>query len=183
MNCNVTGSIDINDSRSHTSVTETSSESRASPRNTLAYGDAGRPGRGRQRVQPLLAVLLQQLPRSEAPEASLDPRRRCLHGLLSLPHQEAADARLDLRRRFLLERLTGVLLLQERVLRLRLFLLLLVSLLYLFRLLLLLLLTRLLTTTLRRGRFLQLLAHAVAAEVRLDLRRRRVGLHLIGLLA
>lgn len=124
----------------------------------------------------LLAVLLQQLSRPEATEASLDPRRRGLNGLLSLPHQEAANTRLDLRRRLLLERLPSVLSLQQMLFRLHVLLLLLLVPL----LVLLILLLRLLTTTLRG--FLQLLPHAVPAEIGLNLRCRRVGLHRVGVL-
>lgn len=123
--------------------------------------------------QSLLAVLLQQLSRSEATEAGLDPRRRGLNGLLPLPHQEAANARLDLCRRLLLERLPSILSLQQMLLRLCMFLLQLIP-------LVILLIRLLLMTTLRE--FLQLLTHAVPTEVGLDLRCRRVGLHCVGVL-
>lgn len=144
---------------------------RALPLSFFRHSDACAPRRASNR-QPLLAVLFQQFSRPKAPEAGLDPRRRRLNGLLPLSHQEAAYTRLNLRRRFLLERLSGVLPLQEGLLRLRLLpLLLLLS--------LLLLLTRLLATALRG--LLQLLTHAISAEVGLNLRRRRVGLHRVGL--
>ena len=128
------------------------------------------------RKNSLLAILLQQFPRPEATEAGLDPRCRGLNGLLSLSHQETANARLDLRRRFLLERLLSTLSLQQMLLRLHMFLLLLLLLVPLLVLLILLLLT-----TALRG-FLQLLAHAVSTEIGLDLRRRGVSLHRVGVL-